>query len=134
MSAVNTDNQETTLSSPFSIVPLGLLTLTQPQTGQALTSSPTISWNPVANATGYYVFLFDQYPTAEVGPINLSSATLIAGNVYSVTVPQTLAPGAYYVVVAGVNDQVEGTDANGQPVTVNGAAAAFSQITRFNVP
>ena len=133
LSAVNTDNQETTLSLPFSIVPLGPLTLTQPTVGQELTAAPTIAWNAVANVARYYVFIYDQYPTAEVNAVYSSQA--IPSTTTTYTLPGALSgPATYYVVVAGLNDQAEGTDTSGQAVTVTGAAAAFSQITRFNVP
>ncbi len=143
LDAVSTDRPSTTstLSSPFSVVPLGPLTLTQPQIGQALASNPTISWNAVRGVSRYFVFIYDQYPTAEVQPIYATPDTpagtspVIPGNVTSVTLSLGLHTQAtYYAVVSGVNDQTEGADINGQAVTVISAAASFSQITRFNVP
>ena len=138
VSALSSDrtSTESALSTPFSIVPLGPLTLTQPQVGQPLTTSPVISWNGVTGAARYFVFLYDQYPTPDVNPIYSTPRDApIPSSQTSVILPGSLnRASTYYVVVAAANDQMEGADANGVAVTVPGAAVSFSQITRFSVP
>lgn len=135
LSATNTDRTETALSSPFSIVPLGLLTLIQPQTGQILANNITISWTPVNGATNYYVFVYsgDQFPTINATPI-ATTGTPLSATTSSYTLPSALIQGRdYYAVVVGTGNQTEGSDSSGAKVTVPNAVMTFSQITKFHV-
>ena len=137
LSATNTDRTETPLSNTLSIVPLGQLQLTQPQTGQILANNVTLNWTLVSGATKYYVFLYsgDQFPTINATPIYATpSAKPIAGNVNTFTLPSALLGGRdYYAVVVGANDQSEGNNSVGAVVTIPNAVTTFSQITKFHV-
>lgn len=136
LSAVNTDNVESGLSSVFSVTPLGPLTLNQPSPAQSLANNVTLTWNPVSGATKYYVFIYNQYPTAEVTPIytspNAPGQTIPAGAT-SYTLPGPLQSGSsYYAIVAGAADSTENAQAK-PPVVITNGAVTFSQITRFAV-
>jgi len=137
LSATNTDRTETPLSNTLSIVPLDQLFLTQPQTGQILANNVTLRWNLASGASKYFVFLYsgDQFPTITATPLYATpSATPIAGNVNTFTLPSALLGGRdYYAVVVGANDQTEGNDSSGAARKIENAATTFSQITKFRV-
>ena len=138
LSAVNTDSTETGLSQVFTVTPLGPLTLNQPTRGQTLPNNITLTWNPVSGATKYYVYIYDQYPTAEITPIytsHTSGTQVIPAGATSYTVNGGLQSGSsYYAVVAGAADPTENTNAQtGQPTTITNGTVTFSQITRFFV-
>ena len=135
LSATNTDRTETPLSNTLSIVPLGQLTLTQPQTGQILANNVTLNWALVSGAAKYYVFIYsgDQFPTINATPI-FSLNTPLAGTVGTYTLPSALLGGRdYYAVVVGASDQSEGNNSVGAVVTIPNAVTTFSQITKFHV-
>ena len=135
LSATNTDRTETPLSNTLSVVPLGQLALTQPQTGQILANNITLNWSLVSGATKYYIFLYsgDQFPTINATPV-FALNTPLAGNVGTFTLPSALLGSRdYYAVVVGASDQIEGNDSTGAKVTIPNAVTTFSQITKFHV-
>ena len=119
---------ETPLSAAYSITPLSALTLTAPTAGQTVTSPITLTWTPVTGATKYYVFIYTQYPSINVQPINSTQTPLPAGTTAAtVTLGGT---GTYYAVVVATADETETTTAT-TPVT--NAAQSYSAIVLFTV-
>ena len=120
---------QTPLSSAVTITPLSVLTLNAPTAGAAVISPVTISWNPVTNATKYYVFVYDQYPSIDTAPLNSTQVPLPAGTSAAAL---TLTGGGttYYVVVVATADQ---TETVGATAPITNAAQSYSEITKFTV-
>lgn len=140
LSAINTNGTESGLSSVFSLVPLGPLNISLPQTGQPSPNPVTITWNPVSGAARYFVFVYEQFPSINSTPVATSplsgTAVLPAGSV-SYALPGSLQGGgrSYYAVVFAAADQNESIDpTTRQTLTVPNAVMTFSQIVRFVVP
>jgi len=132
LSALNTDSQETPLSSVLSITPLGPLTLTQPTQGQTYPLSATITWGPATGATKYYVDVYDQYPT--VGSSPSASAGPLAATATSYPVTGLPTGRDYYVIVTGAADPVETLlPTRTTSAAITNGALTFSQITRFHI-
>lgn len=134
LTAANTNNTQSGLSAVYSVVPLGPLTLVQPTPGQGLANNVILTWNPVSGASRYYVFVYNQYPTADIAPIFSIPAspggTALPGTVSTYALPGPLQRGnTYYAVIAGAGDQ---TEIAGAPLVTN-AAVTLSPITRFYV-
>lgn len=101
-----------------SVVPLGLLSLTQPSEGQTLFNPVTISWNPVRDAASYAVFVYNEFPTVDSEPI--VQDTNISSNANAHRLTASLSGGRnYYVVVAAIDQ--------------DGTALSFSRIVKFRV-
>jgi hypothetical protein len=117
VSAINNDSAETGLSSVVSVLPLELLTVTQPTAGQTLTQPAQVFWNPVNGASSYSIFVYNQFPSIGVDPVvqaqNLSNAAT------SYTLPNSLASGDYWVIVAASAD--------------SGTEVSVSQIVKFHI-
>jgi hypothetical protein len=120
---------ESALSVPFTITPLGPLTLTAPLANSSAVSPLTVSWTPVAGATKYYVFVYTQYPGVSSTPIYQSPTPLPAGTA-STTVTLTGGNVTYYVVVVGTADETETATAT---MPIVNAAQTYSEITKFVV-
>ena len=120
---------ETAISNAVSITPLSLLTLNAPAAGATVISPVTISWNPVANATSYYVYVYSQYPGIGTAPLNSTQTPLPAGT-SGATLTLTGGGATYYVVVVATADQTETAGAT-SPVT--NAVQSYSEITAFTV-
>ena len=132
LSAINTNGTESGLSSVFSLVPLGPLNISLPQTGQPSPNPVTITWNPVSGAARYFVFVYEQFPSINSTPVATSplsgAAVLPAGSV-SYTLPGSLQGGgrSYYAVVFAAADQNESLDpTTRQTLTVPNAVMTFS--------
>ncbi len=85
-------------SSTMQVSPLDPETLIAPAAGAQTSSSPVLSWASVANAGGYTVNVYSQYPgyqstTDGVAPI-ISQAVNAPSTSYALT--STLSPGTYY--------------------------------------
>ncbi len=123
-----TTANQTGLSNTVSITPLSVLSLNAPIAGATATSPVTISWNPVTNATKYYVFLYSQYPGIDTTALNSTQTPLPAGTSSAAVTPG--GPGTYYVVVVATADQ---TEATGATAPVTNAVQSYSEITPFTV-
>ena len=122
-----TNTSETPLSGTVTVTPLSVLTLNAPTAGATVLSPVTISWNPVTNATKYYVFIYAQYPSIDTTPQFTSGA--LPGTTNSVSFTQG-GTGTYYAVVVAAADQTETVGAT-SPVT--NAVQSYSEITKFTV-
>lgn len=120
---------ETAISNAVSITPLSVLNLTAPTASATVISPVTISWNPVANATSYYVYVYSQYPGIGAAPLNSTQTPLPAGT-SGATLTLTGGGATYYVVVVATADQTETAGAT-SPVT--NAVQSYSEITAFTV-
>lgn len=119
---------ESALSNAVTITPLSALTLDAPVAGATVVSPVTVSWTPVTGATKYYVFLYSQYPSIGVTPMNSSQTPLPAGT--ASTAVTIGGPGTYYVVVVATADQ---TEFAGATAPVTNAVQSYSEITKFTV-
>ena len=124
-----TSASETPLSSAVSITPLSLLTLNAPTAGATVISPVAISWNPVSNATKYYVYVYSQYPGIDATPLNSTQTPLPAGTT-GATLTLTGGGATYYVVVVATADQ---TETAGATAPVTNAVQSYSEITKFTV-
>lgn len=115
VSAINTNDVESSLSATESIDPLNLVSINTPTSGQALTNPATISWQAVDGATSYGVFIYNTYPS--VGSSPTVQSTGLTGT--SFTPSTSLPAGSYWLIVSA-------TDQNSTDVSV-------SQITQFSV-
>lgn len=118
---------QTPLSNAVTITPLSVLTLNAPTVGTPYTSPVTISWNPIASAARYYVYVYAQYPGYGASPIATPTALPATTNSVSFTQGGT---GTYYVVVVAGADQTETTGATAPVVN---AVQSYSKITQFIV-
>ncbi len=118
---------ETGLSGTVSITPLPVLTLNAPAAGATVLSPVTISWNPVAGAARYYVFVYAQYPGINTATQFTSGALPATTNSVAFTQGGT---GTYYVVVVAGADQ---TETAGATAPVTNAVQSYSEITEFTV-
>lgn len=118
---------QTELSNTVSITPLSVLTLNAPTAGATVISPVTISWNPVAGATRYYVYIYAQYPGIDTAPQFSSGALPATTNSIAFTQGGT---GTYYVVVVAGADQTEAATAT---APVMNAAQSYSEITEFTI-
>lgn len=117
VSAVNTDNSESGLSNAAYVDPLDIVTGTTPVNGQTISNPVTLSWNGVNGASGYAIFLYNQFPGAQVQPIVSNQS--IPGTSTSYNVANALPSGNYWYVVAATAD--------------GGSAISVSQIVEFHV-
>ena len=122
-----TTTNQTGLSNTVSITPLSVLTLNAPTAGATVISPVTISWNPVAGAARYYVYVYAQYPGIATAPQFSSGELPATANAVSFTQGGT---GTYYVIVVAGADQTEAATATA-PVT--NAAQSYSEITEFTI-
>lgn len=125
--ASGTTTNETPLSSAVTITPLSVLTLNAPTAGATVISPVTISWNPVSNATKYYVFVYAQYPSIDTATAFTSGA--LPATTTSVAFTQG-GTGTYYVVVVAAADQ---TETVGATAPITNAVQSYSEITKFTV-
>lgn len=128
VSATNTQGTESALSSTVTIAPLGLLRLTQPQPDDVLSNPVTIAWSSVYAATGYAVFVYDQFPTINTQPVFTSQqatagGALLPAGTTSYKLPIALTSGQDYFVVVAASATLPGAEDD-----------SISAITRFRIP
>ena len=115
VSAINTDNTESNLSTIASFDPLDLEVVDSPVQGQQTTNPLTINWEAVSGATQYGVFLYNAYPSVDATPV--VQATGLTSTSFNVT--STLPPGNYWLLVSAADD--------------NSVNVSISQIIEFQV-
>lgn len=117
VSAISNDNQESGLSNQASVTPLEAIRSTIPGAGSQHTNPVTFTWTPVNGVQTYALFVYNQFPGAEVQPLIVSSN--LSPNNTAYTLSQSLASGDYWFVVAASAD--------------SGTAISVSQIVQFHV-
>lgn len=129
LSSISTTNLESALSpQPYTITPLGPLTLSVPAANATVTSPVTLTWNAVTGATKYYAYIYTQYPSIDTTPINSTQTPLPVGTT-SATVMLGGAGTYYAVVVAAADETVTAT----ATAPVANAAQSYSAIVPFTV-
>lgn len=113
-SGISTDGTESGISPASSVVPLDLLQLAQPQSGQTVGNPVVVAWSGVSGAASYSVFLYPAFPG-----VGVSGTQYDAGGATSYTLPGLPSGDWWVVVAAGTSD---------------GSAVSVSPIVEFHVP
>ena len=128
MSSVSTTKSESAISTPaVTITPLGPLTLNAPIINSAVASPVTLSWTPVTGATGYSVFIYNQFPGVGSQPFKSSQ---FPATTSGAAVTLTGGGATYYAIVVATADE---TEVAGATTPVSNAAQSYSAITPFTV-
>ncbi|AIE85244.1 carboxypeptidase-like regulatory domain-containing protein [Fimbriimonas ginsengisoli] len=108
-------NGESDFSNVVSVRPLGDLLLGTVNAGP----QPTFHWTAAPGATGYFVYIFDEYPTLGVAE-RFVNGTAIAGTQFTYNGPALGSGRTFYYILVGQNS--------------DGSAITISPVGQFTVP
>ncbi len=97
LTSVNTDRAEGNMSSRVVVNTLGPITALSPQMNPL-----RFRWNPVLNANGYVVFVFDRYPGVGVDSIWNNAGSPATGSSVQYGGPALNSGQTYYFIVLGL--------------------------------